>query len=76
MPYLTQWKNTRQGIYVCGIEPGNCLPEARAWRAKGRLVWLGRAAQTFGCTLTVLDGAEAVSGSAGRIAARARAGCQ
>jgi hypothetical protein len=28
-PYFTQWKNTREGIYVCGIEPGNCVPEGR-----------------------------------------------
>jgi hypothetical protein len=37
-PYLTQWKNYRRGIYVCGVEPGNCVPEGqnRARRA-GRL---------------------------------------
>lgn len=37
-PYLTQWKNTREGIYVCGVEPGNTLPEGRnRARAAGRL---------------------------------------
>jgi galactose mutarotase-like enzyme len=40
-PYLTQWKNLRQGIYVSGLEPGNCLPEGQnAARAAGRLVEL------------------------------------
>jgi hypothetical protein len=40
-PYFTQWKNTRRGIYVSGIEPGNCVPEGlnRA-RETGRLVML------------------------------------
>lgn len=33
-PYLTQWKNTRDGIYVSGVEPANCLPEGRN-RARG-----------------------------------------
>lgn len=37
-PYLTQWKNTRQGIYVCGVEPGNCIPEGQTGaRQSGRL---------------------------------------
>lgn len=40
-PYFTQWKNTRSGIYVCGIEPGNCVPEGQnAARSSGRLVVL------------------------------------
>ena len=29
LPYLTQWKNFRTTTYVCGIEPGNCLPEGQ-----------------------------------------------
>jgi hypothetical protein len=38
LPYFTQWKNTRQGSYVCGIEPGNCIPEGRnRARSAGRL---------------------------------------
>lgn len=41
LPYLTQWKNTRHGIYVCGIEPGNCIPEGQnAAREAGRLQFL------------------------------------
>ena len=70
LPYLTQWKNTRQGIYVNGVEPGNCLPEGQvSARDKGRLVWLqpGEAA-FFGCTLTVLDGVPAVEACRSRIA--------
>lgn len=40
-PHFTQWKNTRQGIYVCGLEPGNCLPEGQnSARQHGRLVML------------------------------------
>ncbi len=61
MPYLTQWKNTRQGIYVCGVEPGNCIPEGQnAARQSGRLVVLQRGEQqTFELMLTILDSAEA-----------------
>lgn len=41
MPYFTQWKNTRSGIYVCGLEPGNCIPEGQhAARESGRLQML------------------------------------
>lgn len=40
-PHFTQWKNTRQGIYVCGLEPGNCIPEGQnSARRHGRLVTL------------------------------------
>lgn len=62
LPYLTQWKNTRQGIYVCGIEPGNCIPEGQnAARDSGRLVMLQpNETQSFVLTIEVLDGAEAV----------------
>lgn len=62
LPYLTQWKNTRQNIYVCGVEPGNCIPEGQnAARKNGRLMRLAPGeTQTFRCVLTVLDGADAV----------------
>ena len=41
LPYFTQWKNTRQGIYVNGVEPSNCLPEGQnAARRNGRLMML------------------------------------
>ncbi len=65
LPYLTQWKNTRQGVYVSGIEPGNGIPEGQnAARASGRLVMIepGREhAKRFHCRVSVLDGAEAVN---------------
>jgi galactose mutarotase-like enzyme len=70
LPYLTQWKNVREGIYVCGVEPGNCLPEGRnGARDAGRLVTLEPGAiQHFAFTLTVLDGANAVAAVRERIA--------
>jgi hypothetical protein len=63
LPYLTQWKNTRRGIYVNGIEPGNCIPEGQvAARDSGRLIMLNPGeTHSFGCTLTVLDGTESVA---------------
>lgn len=55
-PYLTQWKNTRQGIYVCGVEPGNCIPEGQnAARQTGRLQTLEPGETvTFDLRLTAL----------------------
>lgn len=62
LPYLSQWKNTRQGIYVNGIEPGNCIPEGQnSARESGRLVMLQPGEeQQFDLSMTVIDGAEAV----------------
>jgi len=62
LPYFTQWKNTCQGMYVSGVEPGNCIPEGQnAARDHGRLVHLEPGEdQTFRVRLAVLDGAEAV----------------
>lgn len=62
-PYLTQWKNYRKGTYVCGVEPGNCVPEGQNRAAHtGRLVHLAPGERhTFRNRLTVLDGAEAVA---------------
>jgi galactose mutarotase-like enzyme len=62
LPYLSQWKNTRQGIVVCGVEPGNCLPEGQnAARKNGRLVMLQPGeSQSFATALEVLDGGAAV----------------
>ena len=61
-PYLTQWKNTRQGSYVCGIEPGNCIPEGQnSARDAGRLVMLAPGeSQIFNLRLSIIDGAEAI----------------
>jgi hypothetical protein len=62
LPYLTQWKNTREGIYVCGVEPGNCIPEGQnAARRTGRLQILEPGqSQSFGCDISVLPDAESV----------------
>ncbi|MFP4323182.1 MAG: aldose 1-epimerase family protein [Anaerolineales bacterium] len=61
-PYFTQWKNTHQGIYVCGIEPGNCLPEGQnAARAAGRLAWLAPGErQSFTCQISAFEEPTAV----------------
>lgn len=71
LPYLTQWKNTRQGMYVCGVEPGNCIPEGQvAARDAGRLVWLEPGETvTYTATIRVLDGADAVAAVRAQIAA-------
>lgn len=70
-PYLTQWKNYRRGIYVCGVEPGNCVPEGQnRARSAGRLVLLEAGEQrTFRNKLTVLPDAEAVAAMRNRVAA-------
>jgi len=63
LPYLTQWKNTRQGIYVSGIEPANCLPIGQAAsREKGILEMIepGETRQ-FHNVLSIIDGADAVA---------------
>jgi hypothetical protein len=62
-PYLSQWKNFRRGMYVCGIEPGNCVPEGQnAARSSGRLVTLQPGeTQRFTNRLQVLDGAEDIA---------------
>lgn len=57
-PYFTQWKNLRHGIYVSGIEPGNCLPEGQnAARRHGRLQILQPGEHhDFTCRLHVMEG--------------------
>ncbi|HSS98094.1 MAG TPA: aldose 1-epimerase family protein, partial [Terriglobales bacterium] len=62
LPYLSQWKNTRQGMYVCGIEPGNCIPEGlNAARKNNRLTVLkpGEKLDAY-WDLRVLDSADLV----------------
>lgn len=68
-PYLTQWKNLRRGMYVCGIEPGNCVPEGQnTARAAERLVSLRPGeAQTFTTRFQILNGAEGAARGAGEI---------
>jgi len=62
LPYLTQWKNTRHGQYVCGIEPGNCIPEGQnAARAAGRLQMIAPGEpREFSVNLRVLPDERAV----------------
>jgi hypothetical protein len=69
-PYLTQWKNYRRGIYVCGVEPGNCVPEGQnRARSRGRLVLLEPGERhTFRNKLTVLPDAAAVGEMRNRVA--------
>lgn len=76
MPYLTQWKNTREGIYVCGVEPGNCIPEGRnGARASGRLQMLEPGeSRLFELTLRVLPDADSVRAARAAIAALRESG--
>jgi galactose mutarotase-like enzyme len=69
-PFLTQWKNFRRGVYVCGVEPGNCVPEGQnRARRQGRLAHLEPGEQrTFTNKLTVLPDAEAVGAMRNRVA--------
>jgi galactose mutarotase-like enzyme len=69
-PYLTQWKNTRNGIYVCGVEPGNCIPEGQnSARATKRLHYLAAGAEeTFTCVLSIIDGEAAMEDTLADIA--------
>jgi hypothetical protein len=62
LPYFTQWKNTRETMYVCGLEPGNCLPEGQnAARQAGRLQKLApRQTRSFGLTIEVVDGTASI----------------
>lgn len=69
MPYLSQWKNTREGIYVCGVEPGNCIPEGQnAARESGRLVMLEpQEKQQFELFIEILDGEDDINRSKKKI---------
>lgn len=41
LPRFSEWKMNGQGVYVCGLEPGNCNTLGRAWeRQQGTLVEL------------------------------------
>jgi hypothetical protein len=68
-PYFTQWKNYRKGTYVCGLEPGNCVPEGQnRARRSGRLQQLAPGEQrTFRSRLVVLENAAAVANALGEI---------
>jgi hypothetical protein len=71
LPYLTQWKNLRHGMYVHGIEPGNCIPEGRnAAAQQGRLQTIQPSeTRDFGVfTVTVYSDAPAVGALQHRLA--------
>jgi hypothetical protein len=70
-PYFTQWKNTHQGIYVSGIEPGNCIPEGQnSAREQGRLVFLNPGeSQRFESVLTVASDPAGISAMTSRVKA-------
>ncbi len=76
MPYFTQWKNTRQGIYVCGIEPGNCIPEGQnAARRSGRLASLAAGEQlSASLKMSILADSAAIEAARSRISALQRDG--
>jgi hypothetical protein len=70
LPYLTQWKNMRSGMYVHGVEPGNCIPEGlNAARKTGRLHWLepGETRDFGQIVLRVCDDADDVHALSARI---------
>ncbi len=53
LPYLVEWKQLGEGLYVLGLEPGTNPPEGRAAeRAKGRLKYLAPGeSKTFSVSL-------------------------
>jgi len=69
LPYFTQWKNTRNGIYVCGVEPGNCIPEGRtSARKTGRLEYLAPGeTRIMGYSLRIVEGADALQSAKAQI---------
>ncbi len=62
LPFFTQWKMMGTGLYVMGLEPGNCLVEGRAKeRASGRLSFLEPGEEReFALEFGVLDGEAAL----------------
>ena len=69
LPFLNQWKNTKAGEYVTGIEPANATVLGRARdRADGTLQTLepGETA-SFDLTVSVLAGADAIDQFLSRI---------
>ncbi|MEX2399342.1 MAG: aldose 1-epimerase family protein [Rhodothermales bacterium] len=75
-PYLSQWKNVRSGMYVCGIEPGNCVPEGQnAARRGGRLLELDAgASHAFRTRFHIYKGANEIEGARGDVAELRSAG--
>ncbi len=69
LPYFTQWKNTRNGIYVCGVEPGNCIPEGQtSARKTGRLEYIAPGeTRAFGYSLRIVEGVKALASAKAQI---------
>lgn len=69
LPYLTQWKNVRQGIYVCGIEPGNCIPEGQNAAHHNQRLYKLEPDEKYAttCRLEVLEGQTAIDAAIARI---------
>ncbi len=69
LPYFTQWKNTRNGMYVNGIEPGNCIPEGQnAARQHNRLETLAAGEQrSYTLKIEIIAGREALQTAATEI---------
>ena len=63
LPYFTQWKNTRHGVYVSGIEPGNCIPEGQNAARRSKRLMMLEPGQEFrsAVSVNVLTGKEALS---------------
>lgn len=63
MPYFTQWKNTRQGMYINGIEPGNCVPEGlNSARKNGHVQMLQPGeSREFRLDIAIIDGEQSIS---------------
>jgi len=63
LPRFTQWKMIGEGVYVLGIEPGNCEVRGRAWeREKGTLQYVESGkSRTFHLEIGVITTPEEVS---------------
>lgn len=69
LPYFTQWKHLRQGAYVGGLEPGNCIPEGRnSARRHQRLSTVAAGeSRVVECVLRVIEGGDAIEAAKARI---------
>jgi hypothetical protein len=61
-PVLVEWKMTKTGTYVVGLEPANCHVEGRAKeRMDGTLTTLqSREVRHFGLTIAIVEGEAAI----------------
>jgi len=69
LPYLVEWKMMGRGVYVVGVEPGNCplMPRDKP-RERGELVSLEPGeVQRFDIEVGVLEGAEELASFARKV---------